>query len=95
MIDVKETKRALEDLLSEFGQTLPTQFNGRILKIGMPYTKIARVNGIYYERRSYIFDGIETLVYHSDHGSSIEELKDEMKWFIYHIEMLDRLSLKE
>lgn len=95
MIDIKDTKRAIEGLLVEFGQTLPTRFEWRILKIVEPYVPIAKVNGIWCSGRSFIFDSIETIAYHSGHGSSVEEVKDELEYFINHIEILDRLSLKE
>jgi len=93
-IQIEETKIALESLLTEFGFTLPSRFLDRMINIGRSFVHISTVNGIWYEGRSYIFDSIETIIYHSGHGSSIEELRDEMRWLIDHLHMLNNLSMR-
>lgn len=93
MQQLMDTKYALEALLAEIGTTLPGEFVRRMLKISTPYTSIAKVNGIYYNGRSTISDMFETIVYHSGHGSSVEEIKEEMQRLINNFEIFEALPI--
>ncbi len=88
----EETKYALEAVISEIGTTLPGRFTWRMLQIGTPYIDIARVHGIWCNNRSHIADSIETIVYHASHGSSVEEIKEEMQRLLNRFDLLEALS---
>jgi hypothetical protein len=89
---ITETKYALEALLAEIGTELPGNFIGRLMCIGEPYFDPRFKFSFFAAGRSRIYDHIDAIQYHSNHGSDIDEIKFEMKHLIDNIENLDTPS---